>query len=244
MSLMLAGAAAWRRGAASDPFWSLVRLLVHFSGPNNSTSFVDRSPAGHTLTAVGTARVLGNRLELDGIGSWVQSPDSNDWPLIGDFTREVFGVVFDTPTHLTALISHYDAYSPVTNNRGWSIWARNDSGELDPSVSTTGTGATATSVAKSGFMPLAGVPYDVCFERAGTTVRLYIDGVMIGKQTYSSSSYNSSSPLAIGAANARSTDPSIRSELDGRIAAVRFTNAARYASDSGYTVPSLPLPVS
>lgn len=40
-------------GSASDPYWAYVRLLVGYDGTVGGNTFIDESPIGHTLTAVG-----------------------------------------------------------------------------------------------------------------------------------------------------------------------------------------------
>jgi len=228
----------------SDRFWSSVKLLVAFRGVNGSTTFVDKSIAPHTMTAVGNAQILNNLLELDGTGDWVTSADSADWPLTGNFCWEWFNVEFDVLTTLQCLTSHYDAFAPAANNRGWAVFLN---GAVAPkkllvNASTLGTSASTTSPINADWAPVAVTPYDFCLERSGTTIRFYIDGVMLASATYASTTFNSNSPLAIGSDNTQSGTTNAN-ELNGRLGVIRYTAAARYASDAGYVVPSLPLPV-
>jgi hypothetical protein len=80
----------------SDKHFSNVVLLVGFEGVDGSTSFVDESPSGHTLTAVGNAQVdtaqsrFGASSGLfDGNGDYISVLDSNDFSFgAGDFTIE------------------------------------------------------------------------------------------------------------------------------------------------------------
>lgn len=228
-----------------DPFFSSVRLLAQFIGANGSTTFIDQSNAPHSLSAAGNAQIQSNKLELDGAGDWVTSPDSADWVLSGDFTWEVFGVSFDTVSTFQSILSQYDVFSPGTNQRSWWIIFR---GDLTPKklsfvASTLGTSGSTTTPIDADFPAIASTNYDICLERSGSVLRLYVNGSMIGTASYASATFNSTSPLAIGAENTRSGGAN-SNELDGRLSAVRYTLAARYASDSGYVVPTLPLPTS
>jgi hypothetical protein len=44
-------------GGATDPLWSFVQLLIQPAGPDASTSFVDQSAAGRTITVNGDAQM-------------------------------------------------------------------------------------------------------------------------------------------------------------------------------------------
>lgn len=227
-----------------DPSFISVVLLAQFTGANGATTFTDQSNAGRTLTTAGNAQIQSNRLELDGATDYVTAPDSADWQLSGDFTIEIFGLQTDNAAALQCLVSHYDAFTPATNNRGWAIMYRGNASPatLDWLTSTSGSSATSNTVSQT---LTAGVDYDLCVERSGTTVRFYVNGSMIGSLTQSASTFNSSSPLAIGTDNSRASTTSNLSELDGRMKAIRITKgAARYATDISYTVPNLPLPTA
>jgi hypothetical protein len=80
----------------SDKHLSNVVLLVGFEGADGSTSFVDESPSGHTLTAVGNAQVDTGQSKFgassglfDGNGDYISIPDSDEFTFgAGDFTIE------------------------------------------------------------------------------------------------------------------------------------------------------------
>lgn len=83
-------------GAANDPYWANVVLLLGCKGPNGSTSFPDSSLAAHVMTAGGTGQISTAQFKfpsssaafLAGAG-YVSTPDSTDWWLEpGDFTIE------------------------------------------------------------------------------------------------------------------------------------------------------------
>src|SRR5574343_19561 len=227
---------------AGDPYWSSVVLQVTFTGSNGSTTFTDQSSYARTLTAAGNAQVQSNRLELDGTTDYVSALDSANWQLTGDFTLEFFCLQTDNGAVLQSLASHYDAFTPQTNQRGWLLYYRGNNvpPQLDLFVSTNGTSGIQNTVSQT---LTAATDYDICVERSGTTVRFYVNGTMVGSTTSSASTFNSTSPFCIGSENTRATTTTNQNELDGRMKAFRFKNgAARYATNGSYTVPSLPLP--
>jgi hypothetical protein len=73
----------------TDPYFSMVKLLLHMDGTSGSTTFVDNSPVGYTMTAVGNAQVdtanfkfgTGSLL-TDGSGDYLQT----DYPTKGFIT--------------------------------------------------------------------------------------------------------------------------------------------------------------
>jgi len=67
-----------------------IKLLLHFNGLDGQTTTVDSSPAGHTVTLIGQAKLdtsikqFGSAsLELDGTGDSASIPDSADFDLVG-----------------------------------------------------------------------------------------------------------------------------------------------------------------
>lgn len=214
------------------------------SRPDGS-AIVDESPIGRTLTAAGSASIQNQFFEFDGTDDWINAADSAEWRFYDgsvnlDFTIELFGVVFDAPGSAAdgggqALISQYDAFSPAANQRALSVNLSN----VNLGISISTTGSSAVGVISFAWTPTLGRRYDIAVCRKGTTWRLFIDGVVVGTATQSGVIFNSTSPLSIGGRNTRGTSGQ-SDDLDGRIKAVRITQAARF--DSNYAVPLLPLP--
>jgi len=207
-------------------------LTVNFTGADGSTSFSDLSPQAKTLTALGNAQILSNKLELDGTGDWVSVPDSDAFSLNQmDFTVEMFGVEFDTVAATQAIVGHYHA---TGNQRGWFVQLDSATGNLQFSVSPDGT---ATSAVAGTFGPAIVTPYDLAVVRHGTSVYFYVNGTRTSSPTLSSRHiFNSTAALSIGALSAGT-----QNVMNGRIAAIRITsNEAKYTGAS-YTVPTLPL---
>ena len=224
-------------GGGEDAAFANVVLLSHFTGANGSTTFIDESSVGRTISALSGAQIQSNKLELDGIDDGITIADAADLTITGDFTFELFGVEWDV-NESVRLAGHIPAAG--STDYGW-IFDYDAAGDrIRWLYSVLGASASLVTInlnSVSNFVPSVVTPYDICVERSGTTLRGYIDGVMVGTASWSDNPHNSSSLLRIGFAAALA--------LDGRMTAVRFTNGtARYASDGGYTVPSLPLPTS
>ncbi|MDX8513532.1 hypothetical protein [Mesorhizobium captivum] len=226
--------------APADVLFSSVKMQAVFTGANGSTTFTDQSAAPHALTAQGNAQIQSNKLELDGTTDWVQAADSADWQLTGDFCLEFFGIEFDSVAAIMCPASHYDAFSPAANQRGWATYLR---GNVSPKKLelSIGTGSGVAEQNQVTWAPSAVTAYAIRFDRAGSTLRTLVDGVFLGSVTSTANSFNSTSPLAIGTDNPRATTVSNMNELDGRMSGVRFTAASRQNGDNNYTVPqSLP----
>ena len=73
------------------------KLLLHCDGTNGGTTFTDSSGSSHTVTANGGANTSTAQKKFgtasayfDGTGDFLQSADSPDWDLSGDFTWEMW----------------------------------------------------------------------------------------------------------------------------------------------------------
>jgi len=222
---------------SGDLYWANVVLLCGFEGSDASTSFDDESTPNHTLTAVGNAQIdtaqfkFGSSSALfDGTGDGITTPDSADWDLSDansdQFTVETW-VRFNSLTGEQSLVSQW-----ATSNLSWHIrklttheiqfgWTFNNSGVL--------------TVVTSGASLATDTWYHIAVDKDATgKIRFYVDGVMRGSSTPSNSTiYNSATVLTIGG----ESNGTARI-LNGWLDEVRITKGvARYASDSGYTVP-------
>jgi hypothetical protein len=200
----------------------------------------DYSASNRVVTWRNTILTQGEEIEFPGTNNEVLTvPDSDDWAFTGEFCIELFGVKFDNNTAIHGLISSYNASG---NQRSWALdfdGTASPNKQLRGRLSTDGTATGDAFVELVGtFNPTAGVAYDLCMERDASNVfRLYVDGVMIASTTFAGALFNSNQLLDIGQGSVQTA-----SALNGRLKAVRITRAARYASDSGYVVPALPLP--
>lgn len=163
---------------------------------------------------------------------FVRIPDAAGFTPSGDFTLECCGVRFTTTTGTQALYSHYNASG---NQRSLLFQWVSGTG-LQGIVNSDG--ATNTTLTYS-WTPTTGVAYQLCFERSGTTLRLYVDGVVVATGTKAGGLFNSTDPVYVGCANTGTPPNNL---FSGSTLALRLTMAARYAG--AYTPPSLPLPAA
>lgn len=160
--------------------------------------------------------------------------DAADLHPAGDFTLELFNVIFNSVPAQGVFWSHYVA---VGNQR--SMLIDYVSTALRITMSNDGTSGTTTTVSNT-WTPTLATPYDLCFERSGSTVRIYRDGTMVQSGTKAGALHNSTNPLIIGAIDAAGA-----SQHPGTFDAIRYTpGVARYNTAGSYTVPTLPLPTS
>jgi hypothetical protein len=226
-----------------DTLWTSVKLLLAAKG--TAATAEDESNERSVPTFVGNAQAISNEFVLDGVGDWITLPDSPNWQLTGDFCWEFFNWKFDDVGVIQLIASHYDAISPQTNKRGWILIFRgnNTPKTLDIAISTAGTSATLTTPIAAEWPALVSTPYHIALRRSGTTLRLHADGVLLGSATYSSTSFNTDSPLAIGQQSTRASSPPTPS-FKGKGAVVRATlGSDRYGDVDTFTPDSLPLPV-
>ncbi|TCN30353.1 LamG domain-containing protein [Sinorhizobium americanum] len=221
-----------------------VVLLCGFDGVDGATTAPDESLLAHTLAFQANAQIDtaqskfgGASLLLAGGGDAVIVPNSPDF-LFGDgqFTVEGFvrwsSIVFDT-----YLFGVFD----ISGGRSWVIRKEaGGSGNWQFIASTAGVNQdTPINV---DVTTVTGQWYHFAADRdAGGVLRLYRDGVMLGKATYASELYASPGNLSIGCLT-DDGDPS-GGYHRGWVDEVRITRgAALYASDGGFTVPTSPYP--
>lgn len=234
----IAGFASSGGGAATDPNFSSVVFLSGFEGADGSTTMpADESPSAHgSPTAFNGAQLDtaqfkfgASSLLLDGTNDFLILPDSDDWCFgTGDFTVELWAR-FSATSGFRGLIGQY-----VGGNIGW--WFQTVSGtSIEFGYSTNGSSVAAFN---RSWSPSTNTWYHICAERSGTTMRLYVNGAMLGTSgTNSANLFNASRNLDIGVING--------SVFGGWLDEIRITKGvARYASDSGYTVPTAAFPRS
>jgi hypothetical protein len=225
--------------AVADPYFANVVLLCGFDGIDGATSTTDEA-TGKAITFVGNAQLdtaqskFGlSSLLLDGNGDGLSLADSADFDLGADqFTIEAFAR-FASISGDQCIISQWP-----TGSLAWSF-RRNSTGTLVFLYSTTGSDSpTAVS---SSWTPTTGQWYHLAVDRdASNKFRLYIEGVMVASGTVSATIFNSTGAVNIGANNAVSGR-----YFNGWLDEVRITKGvARYASDSGFTVPAAAFPRS
>lgn len=227
-------------GVAADPNFSSVKLLCGFDGANNATSAPDESSIGRTLTFNGNAKLDtgqakfgASSLTLDGTGDYVSAADSADWNFgSGQFTVELF------VRHATGFGTnegYLGQWGATVAEQSWFFFL--SAGSLLFRIHDSGGSNRDTSVA---WTPTVNTWYHLAVDRdASNKVRIYRDGAMIASSTVTQTFADGTGIFGIGVV------PGFIGtyDLQGWIDEARVTKGvARYASDSGFTVPTAAYP--
>ena len=227
---------AKKTATGGDPYYSAVSLLLPMDGTNGSTTFTDSGPNAIAVTAVGNAQISttqskygGASAYFDGAGDAVQIPFNAALDLTsGDFTVEgwvYFNAVSGTPTIITP-------FGTGTTFGGWVI-ALDSSSRLTFYLSTAAnTWNLATNVLFSATAVVTGTWYHFALVRNGSAFTPYLNGIAGTTFTSSSTLYNNSRPLKIGAEKDSNSFP-----FNGYIDDLRITKGlARFTSS--FTPPT------
>ncbi|MGR9252754.1 LamG domain-containing protein [Rhizobium leguminosarum] len=224
-----------------DANFSSVMLLCGFNGVDGATSSTDESSAGRALTFVGNAQLdtaqfkFGTAsLLLDGTGDYVTAADSADWDFgAGQFTAELFVRFASGFGTNEAFVGQWGS---TTAEQSWYFFL--NAGSLTFRLRDTGGTNRDTAVA---WTPTVNTWYHVAIDRdVSGKVRVYRDGAMVASNTFAQTLQNGTGLLGIGRVPGFTTF-----DLNGWVDEVRVTKGvARYASDSGYTVPTAAFPRS
>lgn len=166
-------------GGSPPPSDIYTKLLCHFDGANNATTFTDSSPSPHTSTVLGTARLSTTSpkfgtasLLVDSTGGGVHfAPAGTEFQVAtGDFTVDFWW----TPSNVTAgyrcLATVGGTYSP------WQIGQNGTA--LVFYASKTGT-SWAVSAASIGSCA-ANTPVHIEICRSGNVFKLFNNGTQVG----------------------------------------------------------------
>jgi hypothetical protein len=204
-----------------DANFASVQLLIKAEGANNSTSFVDSSSLGATITAVGGAKIStvqkrygGSSAYFDGAGDYLTVSNNSRYYLSsGDFTVEAW--VYRQAAGRRVIVSQTQNSSAPYN--GWLFYI-NSSNQL----TFEGTNGSSISAAS---MPTSSQWVHVAAVRSGSTTTIYMDGVQVASGTVSITDFNGT--LTIG----QYTSPISGSEWTGYIDDLRITRGvARYTA--------------
>ena len=211
-----------------DEHFASVVLLLHCDGTNGSTTFTDNASTPKTITAFGDAQVTTTNSKfgtgamlLDGTGDYVATASASD-----DFN-------FETSTDFTLecwanLQGVNDAYFFGTQNRSLYF------GVFGGSI-VLGNGVVNPMIYVANYAAYRNKWTHVALTRAGTTLRVFLDGEV--KQTVASSTFfGANSAMNVG------REPN-HSNFNGRIDEARITKGvARYTAN--FTPPTAPFPDS
>jgi hypothetical protein len=224
-------------GLGNDPYWDDVVLLSKFHGANGSTAATDISNIGHTLTATGNVSISTAASKwsdsssiYDNSGDYWEIADSDNLSFTAEVTMEAW-VRFIT-TGDGAMITKWSSTVGVAEwHWSWSgtnwIFAFYDITGVYREASHADTVAADTWY----FMSVS--------KDSSGDVRIFRDGVLIGKTNLPWTMRNIAQPVRIGSRN-HGTTPY---HLNGYIDSVRVTkDVARYTSDGGHAVPTTAFP--
>jgi hypothetical protein len=208
----------WNSGSG-DIYYPSCSLLMHFSGSNNSTTFIDNSPNNLTITSNNGAKITSSISKFGGTSGFFDG--TNDYLTLpstitftGDFTIETW--VY------WAGGSSFIQYAGIISNRTGNgvfapIYIQTTSGTLE-----SGNWGISGYVG-SALVITAGVWNHVALVRSGTTLRFYINGVQ-DVNTGSVSGTLTASNLTIGSS-------AIPQYWNGYIDELRITRGiARYTA--------------
>lgn len=121
------------------------KLMLHMDGIDGSTSFIDSSFSGHTVTPTGNTHIEADSSKFggasgffDGSGDYLTIPDSSDWDFgAGDFTIDFWA--FNGDTSLGEGPQSQGIITRRDNNLIQSFAILKDSGEMRFRASATGS---------------------------------------------------------------------------------------------------------
>lgn len=217
-----------------DPNFASVSALLHMDGANNSTTFTDVT--GKTWTRAGDAKIstaqsrFGNASgNFDGAGDNISAAASADFGFgSGDFTVEGFAY----QAGATGAFCAFD--NRTSGAAGFAVYIGSGTGSGSQRLSYFDNTA-AIQIISGTALPVNQM-FHWAVTRAGTTVRLFQNGVQVGSGTDSRTLATSVAPF-IGSAWNNSQN------FAGWIDEVRITKGvARYTAN--FTPPRSPFPDS
>jgi hypothetical protein len=148
----------------------------------------------------------GSSVLLDGTGDYIETADSDDWNLDGDFTLECW-VYFDalpSAGNAATWMSNWNTNGGASE-RGWTFGFQNVSPQRIRFFSSTDSAGTGQVDMFATWNPVVDTWYHCAVSREGSTVRLFVDGQQVGTDLdYGSpvAIYNASTTLAFGVVKA------------------------------------------
>jgi len=199
--------------------------------------------AKNDLETVGTAQVSTavtkfgtGSMSFDGTGDWLAFPPTPQLQFAsGDFTIELWAN-FSVSTSGADYIFVIQGLSGFISNAGFAF-LRHNSNKLRFIYTDDGTGSSGYKICNStnDFLPTTNVWYHLAVTRNGNTFRLFIDGVQVGSSTLTTSIFNSTRQITIGA------DSNAAGAFNGYLDDLRITKGvARYTTN--FTPPTEPFP--
>ena len=208
---------------------------LHFTEPDNSTTFIDES--GKIWTPNANAKITNAALSVNSNGQ-ISTPQSADFSFLGDFTIDFWikFIQFDIVHH-----GYYLCDAGGLSTGGWCIVydSSTSPGTMNFVISNSGT---FSGLLSTSWDLTLGRWYHIAFTRVGDSMVFYVDGSAINNITYGTA-INITQNLYVGA-DAGTIDGFIGSIDDFRISqkalwTSAFTPTPRTAPTSGlypYTI--------
>lgn len=191
---------------------------------------------GNAQTSTVQKKYGSKSLYFDGTGDYLTIPDGANLHFgSGDFTIELWAN-FTTSTSGVTYVFVMQGTNTFNSNAGFAF-SRHDSNKLRFIFTDDGTGGSGFKIIDStnNFLPTTNTWYHVAVTRSGSTIRLFIDGVLAATGTYSQAIFNSTQSITIGA------DANGAVAFNGYIDDLRITKGvARYTTS--FTPPTKALP--
>ena len=211
-----------------DPYWANVSLLLQppsLAGGTNKT-FVDSSTNGFTVTAVGDVYQTadspvagGGSAVFDGSGDYLEIPNSNAFQFPDDFTLEAW----IRPSNTTGRKNIFS----MREGPSVGLHFRVGGTDLDLNYGDTNLLTAANSISANAWQHVA-----AC--RSGSTLRVFVDGVVKADRTWTTSA-TTTAPIRVGMLY----NPTLQA-FAGEIADARIVKStALYTAN--FTTPTAPL---
>lgn len=212
-----------------EPYYNDVKALLHFDGTSGSATFTDQK--AHTFTAVEGSPVLSNAQSLAG-GTSLRFSTS---------ITQAVGSGYESDFQFTSLwtVEFFVRPDSLPGNRCLFSWGPSGT-PAARNITVGSTGALIVRQSGSAIISLGGhlltaaAWHHVALTRDGTTIRLFVNGILDGSATPASLVSATANALRIGA------NPAIiDGALFGYVEDFRFTaNIARYTAN--FTPPVAP----
>lgn len=219
---------------AGDPYYDKVSLLLHCNGADGSTTFTDNATTPKTITAVGNAQIDtaqskfgGASASFDGTGDYLTCGGSSEFSFgTSDFTVEMF-VRFAAKGAYKSL---YDT-RPTSGTTNYLIISLDVTGVYLTCQTSGNTITGTTNLAVDTW-------YHVAATRAGTSMKLFIDGAQEGGAATDSSTITIGASRPVIGANGNTLSSY---NFSGWIDEVRVTKGiARYTSNFTPAISAYP----
>ncbi len=184
----------WNSGSVIvDQYYNSCSLLMHFSGSNNSTVFIDDSPITKSFTVNGDSKISttiskfgSSSAYFDGTGDYLSTNSSNDFAFgTGDFTVEFWiyssDVSFATQRGFLQTSDTAGGLKPsytsgISINQGSNNVGSNLNGGLGANIAGTTVGSSTAVITTNTW-------YHIALVRNLGTSTLYVNGTSVGSGT-------------------------------------------------------------